>query len=515
MKERITSKYEHALQSVYYDIGNRGLCIDTEKLVEGEAIIDAEVQRNLAIASNQWGCIVFVGADNAPDEIDEDDEDFDPVDAYGPGGGAVNINATKGQYALLKKLQDLGYNVPKITKKNSDGDYESNYSAGELAIQKMLSENQFKYPGGDPALRAVLGIRELEKLKTSYFNARLHKYGSLDLFLSNYNVAGTLSGRRGSRRHTFGYGNNAQNFPKHSRVAYLFRRCIIPRPGNIFLFVDQIQAEDWPVSALAYNLAALADLRSGVDRHSKLASAIFGHLVPAKSDPAWNEALHDKERYLGKKCRHASNYDMTAPRMSDALAQEGFSIDISTCKGLLDKVAQIDPSVKGVFHKYVQEQISKTRTLVGPDPFFRERMFLGCRPNDHNSSIFKEAYAFIPQETVADNTGVSVLHLETEYPMEERFIVQEGHDSLAQDIPDNVDRIYTQLLRTQKVFNRTITFHNGIQIQIPIEAELGYDFHDTVKIRDFSRKGVAEVREKLQDKVKKTNATSIAIPVGA
>lgn len=501
MKERITSAYEHALQSVYYDIGNRGLCIDTARLVEGEAIIDAETQRNLAIASNQWGCIVFVGADNAPDEIDEDDEDYDPIDAIGPGGSAVNINATKGQYALLKKLQDLGYNVPKITKKNSDGDYESNYSAGELAIQKMLSENQFKYPGGDPALRAVLGIRELGKLKTSYFNARLYKDGALWLFLSNYNVAGTLSGRRGSRRHTFGYGNNAQNFPKHSKIAYLFRRCIVPRPGNIFLFVDQIQAEDWPVSALAYNLAALADLRSGVDRHSKLASAIFGHLVPSKNDPAWNDALHDKERYLGKKCRHASNYDMTAPRMSDALAQEGFSIDISTCKGLLDKVAQIDPSVKGVFHKYVQEQISKSRTLVGPDPFFRERQFLGCRPNDHNSAVFKEAYSFVPQETVADNTGVSVLQLETSCLREERCIVQEGHDSIVFDIPKNLERVYTQLLRTQKAFDRTITFYNGIQINIPIEAELGMDFDMTVKIRDFTREGVRIAMQKLKDKI--------------
>lgn len=480
---RITSSYEHSLQAAYYHIANRGICVNTIRIAEAKAIVAAEISRQLAIASKQWGCTVFVGAANAPTLESE-------------RAAAVNLNATQGEFQLLKKLKDLGYDVPKIAKKNEDGDYESNYSTGELALQKMLSRNQFNYPGGDPAIRAILKVRELGKLNSSYLNARLFTRGDNSYFLTNYNVAGTLSGRRSSRRHTFRFGNNAQNFPKHSDVASMFRKCLVARPGNIFLMVDQISAEDWPVSALAGNTAALTELRSGVDRHTKLASAIFNIPISSRTPEQWKESM---ERYLGKKTRHASNYDMGPGRMSDALAQEGFSFGIDQCKLLLERVAQHDPSIKGVFHKYVQESLNKTRTLS--TPFGRERQFLGLRPNDSNYTIFKEAYSYIPQSTVGDNTGFTVLKMESDYPPEERFIVQEGHDSIVQDVRANTEVVYKYLLRVQSAFSRTIKFYNRIELEIPIEAEVGFDFNTTVKIKEFSRKGVAEAIEKLRDKL--------------
>jgi len=484
MKERITSEYEHALQAAYYYIGNRGIRVDTEGLKRSRAIVNSEIARNLAIASSQWGCKVFVGAENNP--VDEAVSKL-----------AVNLNATQGKYAFLTKLKTLGYNVPKIAKKNEDGDYEAEYSTGELALQRMLATNQFNYPGGDPAIRAVLKVRELGKLKSSYLNARLFSSSEGYLYLSNYNVAGTLTGRRSSRKHTFRFGNNGQNFPKHSDIAALFTECLVARKGHVFLMVDQIQAEDWPVSALAHNLRALDELKNGVDRHTNLASSIFNIPVSSRTVKEWKDSL---ERYLGKKTRHASNYDMGPGRMSDALAQEGHSIGTPECKVLLDKVAILDPNVRGVFHKYVRDTVSRDHILV--TPFGRERQILGARPDDINSSVFKEAYAFIPQSVVGDNTGFAVLKLETEYPKEERYVVQEGHDSVVQDVPQDVDTIYKVLLRTDGSFNRKVRFYNGIEIQIPIEAELGFNLKTTVKIKSFTRAGIAEALKKLQDETK-------------
>lgn len=480
---KITSTYLHSLQAAYYHIANRGIRVHPQRIEDAKAIVAAEISRQLAIASKQWGCTVFVGAANAP--VLESERAI-----------AVNLNATQGEFQLLKKLKDLGYEVPKIPKKNEDGEYESNYSTGELALQKMLSKNQFNYPGGDPAIKAILKVRELGKLNSAYLNARLFNRNGESFFLTNYNVAGTLSGRRSSRRHTFRYGNNAQNFPKHSDVASMYRRCLVARPGNIFLMVDQISAEDWPVSALAGNIAALTELRAGVDRHTKLASAIFNIPISSRTPEQWKESM---ERYLGKKTRHASNYDMGPGRMSDALAQEGFAFGIDQCKLLLERVRQHDPSIQGVFHKYVQDTLSKTRMLT--TPFGRERQFLSLRPNDSNHTIFKEAYSFIPQSTVGDNTGFAVLDLETALPIQERCIIQEGHDSIVQDVKADAETVYKYLLRVQSAFTRLIKFHNGIELQIPIEAEVGFDFNTTVKIKDFTRKGVAEAIEKLRDKL--------------
>jgi len=492
MIDRISSTYEHALQAAYYHIGNRGICVNTTRIAEAKAIVKAEIARNLAIVSSQWGTKVFVGAANAPEEATKS------VNA----GGAINLNATQGRYALLTGLKNLGYEVVKVAKKNDAGEYEQNYSTGELALQKMLSRNQFGYPGGDPAIRAILKIRELEKLYSSYLIARLLMRQEDNFFLTNYNVAGTLAGRRSSRRHTFGFGNNAQNFPKHSDVANMYRRCLVARPGNIFLMVDQISAEDWPVSALSGNTHALEELRGGiVDRHSKMASLIFGMRIPGKNEPDWNTAKHDEYRYLGKKVRHASNYDMKAGRMSEALAQEGKSYSEAQCKVLLETAAKADPSIDAVFHKYVKDCLSRTRTLI--TPFGRERQFLGARPNDANSSIFKEAYAYIPQSVVGDNTGFALLSLCSQSGTAGQYIVQEGHDSIVQDIPDDVEKVYQVLLRTCGAFDRVIRFYNGIEVKIPIEAEVGYDFQTTVKVKDFSRAGVKAAIDKLKERLSK------------
>jgi hypothetical protein len=482
--DRVTSTYEHALQACYYHIGNRGIRVDTQRVDEARAIVKAEISRQLAIVSNQWSCKVFIGAENNPTEIE------------GQFSGAVNLNATQGKYRLLDKLKQLGYTVPKVTRKNEEGDYESKESTEELVLQKLLQTNQFKHPGSDPAIKAILKVRELGKLQSTYLNARLYPRGGEYYFLSNYNVAGTVTGRRSSRRHTFGFGNNSQNFPKHSDVAALARRCFTARPGNIFLMVDQVSAEDWPVSALSENHTALAELRGGVDRHTKLASEIFGIPIASRTKREWKESM---ERYLGKKTRHASNYDERATMMSDSLIKEGFYYPVKDCEFLLTKMGQLDPNVKGVFHRYVQETVSRTHMLV--TPFGRERQFLSARPADHNSTVFKEAYAYIPQSTVGDNTGFAALYLETRYPVEERFIVQEGHDSIVQDLRDDTETVYKYLLRTQSAFNRRIKFHNGLEVEIPIEAEVAYDFNTTVKIGEFSRAGVKAAIQELREEV--------------
>jgi hypothetical protein len=142
-------------------------------------------------------------------------------------------------------------------------------------------------------------------------------------------------------------------------------------------------------------------------------------------------------------------------------------------------------------------------------PFGRERQFLSARPHDENSSIFKEAYAFIPQSTVGDNTGFTVLRIETEYPASERCVVQEGHDSIVQDVRDDTEQVYKYLLRITDAFKRTITFHNGITVEIPIEGEVGYDFNTTVKIKDFTRQGVKLALEELRDEVAKQDKNKV------
>ncbi len=484
--DRITNSYLHSLQACYCEIGDRGIRVDYEQIKRAKIQVRSLIEAQLLIPSQQWGMKVFIGKDTV------DKKELN----------CVNLNATSGDRSLLKTMKDLGYNVPKITKKDEEGNYEQAYSTGELALQKMLTENKFNHPGGDPAIRAILKVRELGKIMSQYLNARfLRRAGFHEdeyYFLACYNCGGTVTGRRSSRKHTFGFGGNAQNFPSHSSTSSVFLECLVPRKGNIFFSVDQCQAEDWPVSALAGNISALEELTRGDDRHSKLASFIFGVDVPPKGSPKWDKSKHEFFRYMGKKCRHAGNYGMKETRMSESLAQEGKSIPVATCKMLLEKTAQADPSVHGVFHAYVLAELARVRMLR--TPLGRERYFLGARPNADNNSLFNEAYSYIPQSTVGDLTGLALHELETSYPASEKYIIQEGHDSIVQDVPEDFPILLRTMERIRRAFDRKIRFHNGITITIPLEAKVGDDFNNYVEFKDLSEAGLRKALDELREK---------------
>lgn len=468
--DRISASYEHALQCVYNRITKRGLLIDEPRLNSLNVRIGDEVTKLCDTISQAWNCHVFVGKANSKKQADE-----------------VNLNSTKGEKALITKLKKMGFNVPTVRKKNRDtGDSENKDSTAELPLRRLFAETQ------DVNISHILRIRELSKMATTYCSAVLLN----GVFYSSYNVAATVTGRRGSRKHIFGYGNNGQNLPKHTDLSEEFRTCVISRPGTIYFSVDQISAEDFPVNALAMNQRALDELMSGVDRHTKLASFIF-------SKPEASIDREGIERYMGKKARHASNYGMRGQTFSDQLAKEGFPIPKKTCDELLLKVAQYDPSIESVFHQFIRDEVSRTRLLR--TPFGRERFFLGFRPNDANYELYNEAYSYIPQSTIGDNTGFAVMFLDRCND----YVVQEAHDSVVQECPDRKEVILDAYRQARDAFKRTIRFDNGYNIDIPIEGELGYTFGSMKKIKKtFTEQDVLDTWEQVREEKFKTATAS-------
>jgi DNA polymerase family A len=475
MQERITSQYLHSLQSIYHRIDGRGICVSTERLKDASDYINQDILKQCDIVSSIWGVNCYIGSANK----------ISRNDASGNVIASINLNSSSGTNTPLEQLKRMGFKIPKVSARDEDGNYIQKESLNELVLQKMYATNQFNTVGGDPAIRAILRIRELGTLRTRYINANLIRRGEFAIFLSNYNCAGTVTGRRGSRKHSFGYGGNAQNFPKHGELAKVFRRCLVARPGKILLMVDQMQAEDWPTSALANNLEALDDLIKGIDRHRKLGCLIFDIPWDHYTDIEWKGSI---ERFLGKKTRHANNYGMRGNTMSDSLAKEGYSLTPIQCQNILDKVNQVDPSVDKVFHRYIKDQLDATRTLR--TPFGRERIFFGLRPGEagSNNKIFNEAYSYIPQSVVGDNTGFAVHRIETGPDATRGAIIQEGHDSIVQEIDDSVDSIWDYLQATKAAFDRRIRFHNGIEVQIPVEGEIGFDFYHTEALKSIRTK---------------------------
>jgi hypothetical protein len=468
--------------------------------------VDAEINKNLAIASKAWEKVLYVGLDNAPRTRLKPLFDAGTIDELSYQLTIDNSFNIRSSQKFLAFLKDYGYKVPKITKKTNAGEWESKEGTSELALREMIMENQFGGPSGDEALIAVLNVRELITLRSRYLNARLFPMPEGPVYLSSYNAgSGTLTGRRSSKKHIYGYGGNGQNFPKHNDTAERFRRCLVARPEYILLSVDQISAEDWPVNALANDLAGLTELRSGADRHTKLAAFIFALDINSKTPEQWKESI---ERYLGKKTRHASNYDMKAPRMHDALMQEGKFFPVEVCESLLKRAHAANPNIKQVFHNYIQDSINRSKTLI--TPYGRERQFLEFRPGSKNGNLWNEAYAYIPQSVVGDNTGFAVEELVLS-PEQNIYLLQEGHDSIVQEVKyrdssecgtisnnaSDIDRLVVALERTVEAFDREIEFYNGIKINIPVEAELSFDFARSVKVKTLDRAGIEAALAKL------------------
>lgn len=481
MQQLITSTYEHHLQYAYHQIDKRGLYMDAERLKKLRTNVAKQIKDDLKQLSDIWGCHVYIGKDNNDGSK-----------------GSINVNSST---KLLPFLKSKGYEIPKVKKKDAETrEIEYKESVCEIAVRKIFSEC-----GTDLSLAQPIGIlldlQKLKTLKSRYIDARLFD----NTFFSNYNVAGTTSGRRSCKKNPFGLGNNAQNLPKYTAnklVQALFdeyRKCIIARPNHLLFFVDQMSAEDWPVSALSNNTKALEELRNQVDRHSNLASFIFNIPIGSRTSDEWKSSI---ERQLGKKTRHAFNYRMQPRTMSELVAKEGFSISPQQCKLLLERIAVYDPSVKGVFHTYIQDTLFKEHKLV--TPFGRERYFLGLRNESTNHSILSEAISFIPQSTVGDNTGLAVLYLHGCNSVNgqsfQENITHENHDSIGQEVPDKQDDILQVFEATGAAFDRQITFYNGITVQIPIEGEIGYNFKETVKLKSYTKEGLYEALHKLKSK---------------
>jgi hypothetical protein len=466
----VNNTYEHKLACAYWRIDNRGLDVNTDKIKALKKKVITERQKRLDFLSLLWGIHVYVGAENKPSS-----------------GDSLNLNATSGKNTLLAFMQKQGFKIPKVRKKDNETlEYEWVESAEELALRRGFAEETD--PNRLEAYKAILDIREFNTLTNRYLNARLHN----SVYYCNYNVAGTVTGRRSCRKTCFGLGGNAQNFPKHYDLGHEFMEAIEARPGHIFFIVDQMQAEDWPVSALSENYKRLDMLKAtnwpDNDGHTQLASFIFGIPITSRTKKEWKDSI---ERYLGKKCRHAYNYGMREQMMSDSLAKEGKNIAPEQCKWMLQKVGNYDPSIDNVFHAYIRNQVFTNKRLI--TPFGRERIFFGLRQNDANYKILNEAYSWIPQSLVGDNTGLAILELDKVNTP----IVNESHDSITSEVENNWESLVHVFTEVEKAFDRTITFHNGISVKIPIEGEIGFNLNNTIKLEKYTIEELRKAYEKL------------------
>ena len=436
-------QYEMQLSRAFHHIERRGVMCDVDKLEElrqyiTKGLLEVELEMSGLLKANVA---------------------FSKEQAESRGWTRKEYINLASPSDILNLLRLRGLKVPKNRMTGRE-------TTGEDALNQIYADS------GDEVIRRILHARELTKILGTYVNVRLFD----GILYSSYRVTGTVTGRRSAGKNIFGYGTNHQNLPKHSDLGRRFRSCVRARNGKIFVNCDQCQAEDWIVSGIIADVGAdfhgLEELRSGKDRHTRLASKLF-------SRPEAECGKDTLERFMGKKVRHAGNYDMGPDEFARQLVKEGLRGDKRLCAAFLEIFHNEEPGIRDVFHKHIQRELESTRMLR--TPLGRERIFMGCRPYDNNKQVFKEAYAFEPQSTVGDNTGLAILYCECNWP---DMVVLDTHDAVSLEVGDNEMDVVRGVELLSGGFDRKIVFPNGLEIIIPVEFEIGYSLGEMVAMKN-------------------------------
>lgn len=450
--------YEMKLMQKMHWVEKRGVHMDEVELEKLRQYIDTQLSEACSTIGKEL---------NRPTASNK-------YDADALGETSFNLNSPTQVISVLKSR---GLKVPKSRQTGKE-------SSGEEHLNKMFAETN------DQVLKEILRVRELNKILGTYVNVRLEN----STLYCSYVVTGTDTGRRSSRTNTFGFGTNHQNQPHHSDLGKKFRVCITARSGKVFVECDQSQAEDWVVQAIVADVSGiqrgLDELKAGVDKHKKLAAFVF-------SKPESECEDGTIFRHVGKMTGHGCRYDMQADTMAAQFAKQGFTINVKECSFFIQKFHEYDPTVKQVYHKWVQDELSKKRMLR--TPLGRERIFYGLRPYSNNGEIFRKGYAFTPQSTVGDNTGMAVVFIENERPGP---LVMETHDALTLEVDDDGNEVCKAADLLRRSFDRPLTFPNGLTINIPVEIKIGYNLQEMTKCADLTNLGLTRMLTTLRKQAK-------------
>jgi uracil-DNA glycosylase len=282
-------------------------------------------------------------------------------------------------------------------------------------------------------------------------------------------------------------GTAFQTLTKHGDIGQDIRSMYIADPGYCFINADSSQAEARVIFLLANEDLSLFDKH---DLHALTASWFVGG-----TENDWSKKVLGYEhpnRFLGKTLRHAGHLGARARRAANEVNTQArkYRIDIQI-KELEAEVAlnifhKKQPKIKSVFQNGVKDAIDSSRQLRASIPFGVDADNAPVRTffERAGDELYRQAYSYIPQRSITDNTKASALRIKKIIP-DVRILV-ESHDSLTFLVPVNETKYYVPVIREQ--MQKPIDFSKcsiprGL-LSIPCDIEIGDNYQEFKKYRD-------------------------------
>lgn len=398
--EEIFERVEMPLVEVLTDMEQSGICLDKPLL--------REYSQKLAV------------------EIDEKDRHIQEM-----AGRPFNT-------ASPKQLGEILFDVLKIddkAKKTKTGQYATN----EETLQKLADRH--------PIIPAILELRELQKLKSTYVDdlpemvnprtGRIH---------TSYNQAVAATGRLSSNN------PNLQNIPIRTERGKIIRKAFIAGGENLHLLcADYSQVELRIIASLAKEEHMIQAFKQGQDIHAATAARVFG--VPL-------EQVDREMRNKAKMVNFGIIYGISAFGLAERL-----SIPRGEAKEIIESYFRQYPRIRDYMHEQVEFAKSHkyVETLLGRRRYLRD--IDSANPTVRGFAERNAINAPI-QGTAADIIKLAMIaihHDLRQSKLKSRMLLQ-VHDELVFELPEEEIDILEPIVRHH--------MENTVKMDVPLVVEV-------------------------------------------
>jgi DNA polymerase I-like protein with 3'-5' exonuclease and polymerase domains len=240
--------------------------------------------------------------------------------------------------------------------------------------------------------------------------------------------------------------------------------------GYVGYQLDLSQAENRVVAYIAPDPLMIEAFESGIDVHRLTASLIFNKRIEEISDEPGSTSIGGgiySERSWGKKANHGLNYDLGYKTFAFY-----YEIPESDSRYIVERYHQAYPGVRR-YHAWVRQALSTSRTLE--DCLGKRRIFL----DRWGDQLFKEAYSYIPQSTVAgklNRDGMLALWNGRHDTYECVDLLNQVHDSVWIQIPLSVPfRVHVEILSKLKGSLESPINWKLTSFSIPADVEVAFE----------------------------------------
>ncbi|HEY4698990.1 MAG TPA: DNA polymerase [Nitrososphaerales archaeon] len=277
-----------------------------------------------------------------------------------------------------------------------------------------------------------------------------------------------------------------QTITKHGDIGADIRTMFIPDDGEVFLQADSSQAEARVIFLLAEDYQALKDIDEH-DYHALTASWFFGgtELDYSKKVLGYEHPI----RFAGKTLRHAGHLGAGKRRAATEVNTQArkYKIPITISESQAENALRIfhnrQPKIQQVYHNQIRKCLERNRRLVAPVPHGIDAEIGGIRTffERWNEELFRQAFSYLPQRTVSENTKAAALRIRKRAPWIK--ILVESHDALLTSVP--ILRRYDAASILKEEFERPINFERCSlsrgELIIPCDIEEGMNYKDLSK----------------------------------